>query len=64
MYCLLGMFSVTMPLIYSKGRVKALRRLKTKYNTKNSLLSYTFPLEKYLLITALRDNETEKYLKC
>ena len=64
MYYLLGVFSVTIPLIYGEGRVKALRRLKTKYNIKNSLLSYIFLLEKYLLITTLKDNKIKKYLKC
>ena len=52
-----------MPLVYGEGRVKALRRLEAEYNTENSLLSRTFPLEKYLSITALRDNESEKHPK-
>ena len=62
-YCLLGMFGVTMPLVYGEGRVKALRRLETEYNAENGSLSRAFPLEKYLSITALRDNEAEKRLK-
>ena len=62
-YCLLGIFGVTMLLNYGEGRVKALRRLENEYNTENSSLSRAFPLEKYLLITALRDNETEKHLE-
>ena len=62
-YCLLGIFGVTMPLVYGEGRVKALKRLETEYNTENSSLSRAFPSEKYLSITALRDNDSEKHLK-
>ena len=43
--------------------MKALKRLETEYNTENSSLSCTFLLEKYLSITALRDNDSEKHLK-
>ena len=52
-----------MPLVYGEGRVKALRRLETDYNAENGSLSRAFPLEIYLSITALRDNQTEKHLK-
>ena len=63
-YYLFNIFDITIPLIYGKERVKALRKLKNKYNTKNSLLSYIFSLKKYLLITALKNNKSKKYLKC
>ena len=52
-----------MLLIYGEGRIKVLKKLKTKYNIKKSSLSYIFLLEKYLLIITLKNNKSKKYLK-
>ena len=52
-----------MPLVYGEGRLKALRRLETEYNIENSSLSRAFSLERYLSITALRDNDSGKHPK-